>query len=69
MVDIGKNIRRLRQEKGITQTELAQKLGVTCQAVSKWETSVNFPDIALVPRIAELLGVTIGELFAEWERK
>ncbi|MBR3964698.1 MAG: helix-turn-helix transcriptional regulator, partial [Clostridia bacterium] len=40
-------------------------LGVTCQAVSKWETSANSPDITLIPKLAELFGVSISELFAE----
>ena len=65
MVDIGKNIKRLRQERGITQADLASALGVTCQAVSKWETSSNAPDIALIPKIAALLDVSISELFEE----
>lgn len=65
MVSIGKNIKRLRYERRFTQSELASNLGVTCQAVSKWETCVNSPDIALIPRIAELLGVSIDELFKE----
>ena len=47
----------------ITQMELAERLGVTYQAVSKWETQTNSPDIALIPRIAELFDVSIDELF------
>ena len=65
MVDIGKNIKRFRQEKGLTQADLARALGVTCQAVSKWETSANSPDITLIPKLAELFGISISELFAE----
>ena len=65
MVDIGKNIKRFRQKKGLTQADLARALGVTCQAVSKWETSANSPDIALIPKLAELFGISISELFAE----
>lgn len=63
MVNIGKNIKRFRRECGLTQAELAKKLGVTTQAVSKWETQMNSPDIALIPRIAQVLGVSIDELF------
>lgn len=63
MVKIGKNIKRFRRECGLTQAELAKKLGVTTQAVSKWETQMNSPDIALIPRIAQVLGVSIDELF------
>jgi transcriptional regulator with XRE-family HTH domain len=65
MVNIGKNIKRLRHRIGLSQTELANKLGVTAQAVSKWERCVNSPDIALIPRIAELFDVSIDELFKE----
>ena len=45
--------------------ELADKLAVTYQAVSKWERCVNSPDIALIPKIAQVLGVSIDELFGE----
>ena len=60
---IGKNIRKLRLEKKLTQNEIAKQLGVTCQAVSKWENNVSAPDISLLPEIAELLGVSIDALF------
>ena len=63
MVNIGKNIKRLRKEHSLTQAELAKMLGVTCQAVSKWETKANSPDIVLIPKIAELFDVSIDELF------
>ncbi len=62
---IGKNIRLLRQRKGLTQEQVAQQLGVTYQAVSKWENDTNTPDIALLPEIAALFGVTIDALFAQ----
>ncbi len=65
MVNVGKNIKRLRQEHRLTQMELADKLAVTYQAVSKWERCVNSPDIALIPKIAGVLGVSIDELFGE----
>ena len=45
--------------------ELAERLGVTAQAVSKWERKANSPDIALIPRLAEIFGVSIDELFEE----
>lgn len=60
---IGENIRRLRKEKGIGQDILASQLGVTVQAVSKWETGGSMPDITLLPQIAEYFGVTMEELF------
>lgn len=60
---IGENIRLLRQGKGLTQEQVAQQLGVTYQAVSKWENDANTPDIALLPEIAALFGVSIDALF------
>ena len=60
---IGENIRTLRQRKGLTQEQVAQQLGVTYQAVSKWENGTNTPNIALLPEIAALFGVTIDVLF------
>ncbi len=62
---IGENIRALRLRKGLTQEQVAQQLGVTYQAVSKWENGTNTPDIALLPEIAALFGVTIDSLFAQ----
>lgn len=62
---IGENIRALRQRKGLTQDLVAQQLGVTYQAVSKWENDTNTPDIALLPEIAALFDVTIDALFAQ----
>ena len=52
-----------RKALGLTQEGLAQKLGVTNQAVSKWESGQSCPDLALLPRIADLFGITIEELF------
>ena len=60
---IGENIRVLRLREGLTQEQVAQRLGVTYQAVSKWENGTNTPDIALLPEIASLFGVTIDALF------
>lgn len=60
---IGENIRALRLQKGLTQEQVAQQLGVTYQAVSKWENGTNTPDIGLLPEIAALFGVTIDALF------
>ena len=60
---IGENIRAMRLRQGLTQEQVAQQLGVTYQAVSKWENGTNTPDIALLPDIASLFGVTIDALF------
>lgn len=54
----------LRTEKGLSQAELGELLGVTNKAVSKWENGSTKPNTVLIPRIAELFGVTVEELFA-----
>ena len=51
-IKINENIRKFRKEKRIGQEALANALGVTIQAVSKWETSGSMPDITLLPQIA-----------------
>lgn len=61
---IGNNIRVLRQRKGLTQEQVASCLGVSYQAVSKWETGANTPDISLLPVLATLFDVSIDTLFA-----
>ncbi len=63
IMKMGEKIKALRKEKGISQEALAQVLGVSFQAVSKWETGVTMPDVALVPPIASFFGVSIDELF------
>ena len=54
---------KYRKALGLTQEGLAQRLGVTNQAVSKWESGQSCPDIALLPQLADLFGITIDELF------
>lgn len=56
-------ITELRKSAGLTQDALAEKLGVTFQAVSKWENALSCPDISLLPRIAEIFDVSIDTLF------
>lgn len=63
-LEIGKKIRYLRKEKSVTQDEVAQYLGVTTQAVSKWENEISSPDISLLPAISIFFGITIDELFS-----
>ena len=63
-MNIGNNIRYLRLKSQKTQEQLAEQLGVSYQAVSKWETGANTPDIALLPALAELFEVTIDALFS-----
>ncbi|MBQ8616517.1 MAG: helix-turn-helix transcriptional regulator [Clostridia bacterium] len=62
-VKLGEKIRTLRKQKNISQEVLAQVLGVTFQAVSKWETSAAMPDVAMIPAIASFFGVSTDELF------
>lgn len=59
---IGKRISRFRKAKGMTQEELATQLGVSSQAVSKWENDASCPDISLLPQLCGVLGVTSDEL-------
>ena len=58
----GATISALRREKGMTQLELAQQMGVTDKAVSKWERNLSFPDVASLPKLAEVLGTSVDEL-------
>lgn len=59
---IGNRISRYRKAKGMTQEELASKLGVSSQAVSKWENDASCPDISLLPQLCSVLGITADEL-------
>ena len=62
---IGENSKTLRKARGFTQEQLADMLGLSFQAVSKWETNANTPDISLLPTIAKVLGTSIDQLFSE----
>lgn len=62
-MNIGHKIKALRKQRGITQEQLANHLGVSFQAVSKWETGIALPDITLTPRLASYFGVSMDELF------
>lgn len=61
---IGNRIQKFRKAKGLTQEELAAKLGLSSQAVSKWENDASCPDISLLPQLCKLLGVTVDELLS-----
>ena len=63
-MELGNHIKALRQQRGITQETLAASLGVSAQAVSKWENQAAAPDIQLLPAISTYFGVSIDELFA-----
>lgn len=62
-MELGKKIRQLRFKAGLTQEQLAEKLGVAAQSVSKWENAVAMPDISALPLLAEVFGVSIDDLF------
>lgn len=57
------NIKRLREAAGMTQAELADKIGVTQPIVASWETGVKNPRAAKLPKLAQILGCTIDDLF------
>ena len=58
----GKMIAALRRENGMTQLDLAEKMGVTDKAVSKWERDLSYPDVNSIPKLAEIFGITVDEL-------
>lgn len=58
----GNMIAALRKENGMTQLELAEKMGVTDKAVSKWERDLSFPDVSSFPKLAEIFDVSVDEL-------
>ena len=62
--EIGEIIRKKREEKDLTQAQLAQTLGVTAKAVSKWETGAGLPDVSLFEPLAAALGLSVTELFS-----
>ena len=59
---MGMIIAAKRKELGMTQLELAEKMGVTDKAVSKWERDLSFPDVTSLPRLAEIFGMSVDEL-------
>lgn len=63
-IEMGVKIRQLRLSRGLTQEELGNTLGVSAQAVSKWESGATLPDIQLLPELSVLFGVSIDELFS-----
>ena len=60
---IGQNIARYRKERDLTQEDLAKELGISFQAISKWERGNSLPDVTLIPNISEILGISIDRLF------
>lgn len=62
MNTIGQNIAELRKKKGLTQEELAEKMCVTAQAVSKWERDASYPDVTALSALAKALGVSVAAI-------
>ncbi len=62
-MELGKKIKQYRFKAGLTQEQLAEKLGIGPQSVSKWENSVAMPDITALPLLAEIFGISIDDLF------
>ena len=60
----GAAIKKLRERKGLTQSQLANQIGVSDKAVSKWETAKGLPDISLIEPLAKALGISVTELFS-----
>ncbi|UVI28765.1 helix-turn-helix domain-containing protein [Paenibacillus spongiae] len=66
---MNERIRTLRLERGFTQQELGDLLGITAQAVSKWETGLATPDITLLPKLSELFNCSIDSLYYGFETR
>ena len=62
-MELGKKIKQLRFKAGLTQEQLAEKLRIGAQSVSKWENAVAMPDITMLPLLAEVFGISIDDLF------
>ena len=59
---LGKTLATLRKSRGMTQGDLGEKLNISAQAISKWENGTSEPDIATLKRIADIYGITVGEI-------
>ena len=63
-MEFGDILKQLRKERGMTQERLAELVGISFQAISKWENNLALPDITLIPQLAAIFGVTTDELFS-----
>lgn len=61
----GKRFQRLRKEKGLTQQDIADNVGITFQSVSKWEQDINLPDVNALLTLSDILGVSVDELLGK----
>ncbi|PWM45601.1 MAG: hypothetical protein DBX47_04160 [Clostridiales bacterium] len=59
---VNEKIHKFRKAKKLTQEQLGQKLGLTPQAVSKWEKGLTMPDILLLPELCDIFGISIDDL-------
>ena len=64
-IRIGEYILNHRKQQGLTQGEFGELLGVSSQAVSKWEREICYPDIFLLPAISDLIGISIDEMMGK----
>ena len=64
---LGKRIAANRKRLGLTQDALAEKLGITAQAISKWENDLSCPDITMLPKLAEIFGISTDALLGREE--
>ena len=64
-IRISEYILSYRKEKGLNQTEFGELLGVTTQAVSKWEREICYPDIFLLPKLSEILGISVDSMLGK----
>ena len=69
MQNLNNRIKALRKAKDITQEQLAEMIGISPQAVSRWECGTTFPDIMLLPRLAEVFNITTDELLGVNEKE
>ena len=65
----GTRIAKARKERGLTQLELAEQMGVTDKAVSKWERDLSCPDVASLPKLAGILGLSVDELIGDGKKE
>ena len=69
MVEFGEKVKHFREEKGMTQQTMAEKLYVTRQAVSRWECGARYPDLLTAKKISKILDVSLDELLSGEELK